>query len=169
MAVAMPEYSAAPTATISSDEDDWFGEGNAFESGEELASALLAMAEEPEEAEVIAESQLEHTAGGQRETFVLLDADALLKPAASSEQPVSAAPPSTGSRSWSVRAPGAIPLPPRAPGRSGWTIRNSVQVLQRTEEIINGLRHEAIVTALGAAFRAFHPDRPPTDARSHPV
>ena len=36
-----------------SDEEDWFGEGSAFDSGEELAAALFAMAGAEREAELV--------------------------------------------------------------------------------------------------------------------
>jgi hypothetical protein len=157
MQSGMQDYSASG-ATAVADQDDWFGEGNAFESGEDLAAALLAMAEHLGEA-VPAPAIDAPAAEAARDTFLLIDADSLLMPAESHAGTRQEVVPATAPRSWSVRTPGAVPLPPRAPGRSGWTIRNSVQVLQRTEEIIDALRHEAVVTALGAAARALHPER----------
>lgn len=143
---------------LQDEEDDWFGEGNAFESGEDLASALLALVDPPAEEVPRPAAELEPaviTAAGVEGTFVLVDRDDMVSPAGPS--------PGTGGiaqaqRTWAVRAPGAIPLPPRAPGRSGWSIRNSVKVLQHTEEVMNSLREEAVVAALLAASRALRPE-----------
>jgi hypothetical protein len=156
----MLDFGTATVPGPEAEEDDWFGEGNAFESGEELASALLAMAEHPDEVPASAPEAASEARAEYRidETFVLTDRSSPAQTAPirtpASEDGSAAAP-----RGWSVRSPGAIPLPPRAPGRSGWSIRNSVKVLQHTEDVLNALREEAIVAALLAASRALHPER----------
>jgi len=139
------------------EEEDWFGEGNAFESGEELASALLAMAEHPamEAAAASVPEPAVLTAPGTADSFHLVDGRNLAPVAARAPLVIEAVKPQ---RAWAVRSPGAVALPPRAPGRSGWTIRNSVKVLQHTEEILDALREEAVVATLRAASRALHPD-----------
>jgi len=143
------------------EEDDWFGEGNSFESGEELASALLAMATDGSVAAAVvsepsptAEAEPVAEADG---AFHLFDSNAAaqqLRERLAKSEPARYTP-----RSWSVRTPGAIALPPRVPGRTGWSIRNSVKVLQHTEEVIEALRTDAVVAALQASARAIHPER----------
>ena len=105
------------------DDDDWFGEGSVFDSGEELAEALLTLAG---------------------------SAAPVVAPAA----PVAVAEPPRVPLTWTVRSPGSVPLPPRQPGRGGWSIRSSVQVLRRTEEVLQNLREEAVAASLDAAARA---------------
>jgi len=147
----------SPAPAETPEEDDWFGEGNAFESGEELAAALLALATQPdvdEPAAVAAEPAM-LTAPDSGDSFVLVDGRDL---APVIPRPQTAAPAPAPKRTWSVRSPGAVALPPRAPGKSGWSIRNSVMVLQHTEEILNKLRQEAVAVSLLAAARAFHPE-----------
>ncbi|HKR98861.1 MAG TPA: hypothetical protein VJU79_05045 [Candidatus Dormibacteraeota bacterium] len=149
---------SAPAPAEPSEEEDWFGEGNAFESGEDLAAALLAMAYESgtDDAPAAAEP-MTLTAPGSDDSFVLVDGrDFVPVPRPSS---VNTPPAPMPKRSWAVRAPGSMALPPRAPGRSGWSIRNSVKVLQHTEEILDKLRHEAVVATLMSASRAFHPEK----------
>jgi hypothetical protein len=68
-----------------------------------------------------------------------------------------------------VRKPGEQLLPPTVSGRSGWTIRNSVAVLHRTEEAIAHLREEAVAMAFLAAAEACGRGRPSSlERRSHP-
>jgi hypothetical protein len=57
--------------------------------------------------------------------------------------------------SWGLRKPGIVLLPPKRPGHTGWTIRNSVQVLHQTEEAMAKLREQAVVTAFMSAAEAF--------------
>jgi hypothetical protein len=109
------------------EEDDWFGEGSAFDSGEELAAALLALARTP-------------GANGERDVAAITGAQF--------------ATPTAVPLTWSVRKPGAVAIPTRQPGRSGWSIRNSVQLLHQAEEIIDRLRQEAVQATFDAAARA---------------
>jgi hypothetical protein len=72
-------------------------------------------------------------------------------------------------RSWSVRSPGEALLPPTMSGRSGWTIRNSVAVLHRTEDAIARLREDAVAMAFLAAAEACGRGRPASlERRKHP-
>jgi len=112
------------------EEEDWFGEGSAFDSGEELAAALLAIA-------------------GTTRARVPVAAAAAVAVAA-----VAVAEPPRVPLTWTVRSPGSVPLPPRQPGRSGWSIRSSVQMLRRTEEVIQNLREDAVAASFDAAARA---------------
>jgi len=154
-AAVVLDFGLPSTPVQEPEEDDWFGEGNAFESGEDLAIALLAMAASPAVEEVEAETPAAQVPV-VRDSFLLTDQDVLPRPALVAE-PVRVAA-TLAPRGWSVRKPGAIPLPPREPGRSGWSIRNSVKVLQHTESVMNTLREEAVVATLVAAARAIHPD-----------
>jgi hypothetical protein len=122
---AVNDLNGSPEAV---EEDDWFGEGSAFDSGEDLAAALLALA---------------GTAGanGEHDATVIAGAPA----AAPAPVPLT----------WSVRKPGAVAIPTRQPGRSGWSIRNSVQLLHQAEEIIDRLRQEAVQATFDAAARAY--------------
>jgi len=141
------------------DDDDWFGEGSVFESGEQLASALLALAgaDEPAEAELPGIGAVEHPepAYVQPDRFVVAQSHGGVAtlPARTVPQ-VGTAPAHT----WSVRVPGTVPIPPRIPGKSGWSIRNSVKMLHRAEQVLVLLREDALEVTLIAAARALHPD-----------
>ena len=74
---------------------------------------------------------------------------------------------SVSPRSWSVRSPGRQLLPPNVSGRSGWTIRNSVTVLHRTEDAIARLREDAVAMAFLAAAEACGRGRPAPLERRH--
>lgn len=152
---------------LDDEEEDWFGEGSAFDSGEELAEALFAMAtavrDQPAPAAGVATAPPLAQPAPIPDTpphdgvFEVIEP---LAPAADvGRVPVAMAPPATPApRTWSVRAPGADPLPPRQQGRSGWSIRNSVQLLRRTESVMRQLREEAVLTAFAAAARALSPE-----------
>jgi hypothetical protein len=149
------------------EEEDWFGEGSAFDSGEELAEALFAMASAVREhspltavapsASLVPEPIQAPEIPPREAAFEVVE-----PPAPGGDDgraPVGVAPRATPSpRTWSVRAPGVDPLPPRHHGRSGWTIRNSVQLLRRTESVMQQLREEAVLTAFAAAARALSPE-----------
>jgi hypothetical protein len=153
----MLDYPAAAAPAVEEEEEeDWFGEGNAFESGEELASALMALAAHPQpeaSAAIEAAQPLVFTAPGVEGSFVLAEPAGVVT--ARRPQAARAEPPP---RRWSVRASGTMALPPRAAGRSGWSIRNSVKVLQETEKVLTSLRQEAVAAALLAASRALRPE-----------
>lgn len=147
-------------------EDDWFGEGSAFDTGEELAAALLALAgtvdprtgapaggvpEEPRAAHPAHDGSFEILA-----PFVpgLGAVNGRIAAGPASGRPA-AAPASAPPERWSVRTPGQPLLPPRLSGRSGWSIRNSVTVLHRTEQVMARLREDAVEAAFLAAAEAF--------------
>jgi hypothetical protein len=148
-------------------DDEWFGEGSAFDSGEDLAAALFALAGATREDAPVAETHwpapapvvTNHTVFVHDNVFEEVQRPGALEEA---RRPGSfgnrAATPA--SRSWSVRSPGEQLLPPTVSGRSGWTIRNSVAVLHRTEDAIAKLREEAVAMAFLAAAEACGRGRP---------
>jgi hypothetical protein len=153
-------------------DDEWFGEGSAFDSGEDLAAALFALAGvthrgEPPEAEL---SPPAAPVPPFESAFFEVERPAALE---SARRPYASRGRTTASssppRSWSVRAPGDALLPPTVSGRSGWTIRNSVAVLHRTEDAIARLREDAVAMAFLAAAEACGRGRPPSlERRKHP-
>jgi hypothetical protein len=161
----MSTGATAVAGRSSTQDDEWFGEGSAFDSGEDLAAALFAfagttrsgvspppeviwptpVAEVAEVNPVYVEVQRPSDFAGAR------------RPGSSSggARRASASP-----ASWSVRSPGEQLLPPKVSGRTGWTIRNSVAVLHRTEDAIARLREEAVAAAFLAAAEACGRGRP---------
>ena len=154
-------------------DDEWFGEGSAFDSGEDLAAALFALAGETRpdaipKAEVIWPTAFQ--APESDNDFVEVARTGEPDGAGRPESGYGRARPSSSSPgSWSVRSRGEQLLPPTLSGRSGWTIRNSVAVLHRTEDAIARLREEAVAMAFLAAAEACGRGRPSSLARrSHP-
>jgi len=146
-----------PAAAGIDDQDDWFGEGSVFESGEQLAAALLAMAEPdagpaPAVAASVAGGEVPD-AGGDADLVVF---DRSTRPVAADAVP-RPHPRAATALTWGVRVPGAVEIPPRIPGKSGWSIRNSVQMLRRTEKVMLSLREDALQATLMAAARTLHP------------
>jgi hypothetical protein len=145
------------------EDEDWFGEGSMFESSEDLAAALFALAETADPA-----------AGGQvapapRPEPAVETIDAtfeVFEPLAAGRAADKAPAPSAPS-SWGLRKPGTVLLPPKRPGHTGWTIRNSVQVLHQTEEAMAKLREQAVVTAFMSAAEAFRIALPHSAAPKH--
>lgn len=139
------------------EEDGWFGEGTAFDSGEDLAAALMELAGVATQKLVTHDRVAEVQERGPRDmTFELLrphqpeperhvTASARTNSWSPTDQPLT----------WSVRSAGTVPVPARQPGKTGWSIRSSVQLLQRTEEVLQHVREEAVSVALVAAARAF--------------
>jgi hypothetical protein len=157
-------------------DDEWFGEGSAFDSGEGLAAALFALAGTTRiaaipKAEVIWSAALEAVQAPDSDNdFVEVARTGGLDTA---RRPGSlhngASAPNNSPGSWSVRSPGEQLLPPKVSGRSGWTIRNSVAVLHRTEDAIARLREEAVAMAFLAAAEACGRGRPASlERRAHP-
>ncbi len=149
--------------------DDWFADGTAFESGEALAHALLALAgaapPTPVEGRPLPDPVPPRPATGPGPASVLA-------PAARPEQPVAgefqvAAMPSFQARQgpsqpaaeeaeptgWARVAP-PPPARPAGPPRTGWAIRQSVQVLRITEETLLRLREESAELAWRLASAA---------------
>ena len=153
------------------EDSDWFGETSPFENEAQLASALpliLMPAPADDMAEAVAPEPVpdadapapdaEPEAAGHgallshaAHIFEVVDPRLAAQPQ-DSDDAVAFGGDSAGG--WSVRVPGVEPLPQRLPGRSGWSIRNSVRILRRAEDLIFRLRQEAVVAAFDAAARA---------------
>jgi hypothetical protein len=145
-------------------DEEWFGEGSAFDSGEDLAAALFALAgarytehaPAPEALWPVATPESSDT----DTVFVEVQRPGAVAEAARPYGLRQSAARTASPRSWSVRTPGEALLPPTVSGRSGWTIRNSVAVLHRTEDAIAHLREDAVAMAFLAAAEACGRGRP---------
>jgi hypothetical protein len=126
-------------------EEDWFGEGSAFSSGEELASALMAL---------VGSRAAPAAAVPPPPPPAMPFVDAPRSRAAALAEPVDefqvASMPSFQGRGDALpaeqrqRASGWRQAPaPTSPQRTGWSIRQGVQILRLTEETIVRLREEA--------------------------
>jgi hypothetical protein len=146
--------------TVEEEEDGWFGDGSAFDSGEDLAAALMNLAGTPVGRAAVAEEPVasvfeEH----QRSNDMIFE---LLTPATGEVRTLEAtAPPRKWSsdgqaHTWTERQPGSMTLPSRKPGKTGWSIRSSVLLLQRAEEVLIILREEAVDRSLLHAARAIN-------------
>ena len=157
-------------------DDEWFGEGSAFDSGEDLAAALFALAgatriDSIPNAESVWPGALEdlRVPEGDSDFIEVARTGSLDGARRPNSTPSGTRTATTASASWSVRQPGEQLLPPTVSGRSGWTIRNSVAVLHRTEQAIAQLREEAVAMAFLAAAEACGRGRPSSlERRSHP-
>jgi len=157
-------------------DDEWFGEGSAFDSGEDLAAALFALAGTARiDAIPRAESdwptaiQDVRAAEGDSDFVEVARIGGLAGARRADSTPSGTRAAATTPGTWSVRNPGEHLLPPKVSGRSGWTIRNSVAVLHRTEDAIAHLREEAVAMAFLAAAEACGRGRPNSlERRSHP-
>jgi hypothetical protein len=155
----------------STQDDEWFGEGSAFDSGEDLAAALFALAgatrsEAIPKAEIIWPTPVPPADTVFEEMQRPDDLAGARRPGSlhGDGSETSAAP-----LTWSIRSAGEQLLPPKVSGRTGWTIRNSVAVLHRTEDAIARLREEAVAMAFLAAAEACGRGRPASlERRSHP-
>lgn len=141
-------------------EDGWFGDGSAFDSGEDLAAALLELAGKPVEAraalaEEPASSVFEERMGSDL-MFEMLrpEHDERGRSIETTARARSWGSVSNTPLTWTVRTPGSAEVPQRTPGKTGWSIRSSVAMLQRTEEVLLSLREEAVSQTLAAASRA---------------
>ena len=147
--------------------DDWFGEGSVFDTGEELAAALMSLSgaaaswrlalpvSDPEPAKSRVAREAPKPAG--------------LSPASTAppaDEFLIATMPSSRGREpsgWSARL-AALPasVRPAAGGaRAGWSIRQSVQILRVTEEILGRLREEAALLTWQLAAAAHRETDPP--------
>jgi hypothetical protein len=136
---------------------DWFGEGSVFDTGEELANALLVMAavrpDGPRAALVLPAPAIrseERPAGLAPRSAPAGSAPGIPEaPGFDGEFQVATMPSSRAGEpsGWAARSAvvtrrrwsGGVP----GPERRGWSIRQSVQVLRMTEEILIRLREEA--------------------------
>ena len=134
---------------LDDDEEDWFGEGTAFDSGEDLAAALFAIAgvDDGQGAAATfimataAPSELERPATPVRGQSITVGDDAfevIERPQAGVAAGVGTASP------WGVRAQPGV-------ARTSWSMRHSVQFIKMTEEVIKRLRQEAIELSWMAA------------------
>lgn len=143
--------------TVEEEEDGWFGDGSAFDSGEDLAAALMNLAGTPVGRAAIVEEPAGSVFEEQmRSNDMIFE---LLAPATGEVRSLEAsAPPRKWSdgeaQTWTVREPGSMTLPSRKPGKTGWSIRSSVLLLQRAEEVLISLREEAVDRSLLHASRA---------------
>jgi len=147
------EYSAPAAEDLLG--EGWFGEGSVFDTGEELAGALMALAGgkvawpivSPQAASSLAASEPAPPAvdAGQ-----VIPGPARAGPPADSfgEFQVATMPRGPGAEpsGWAERSPAPfsrrLGAAPRSE-RGGWSIRQSVQFLRLTEEILYRLREEA--------------------------
>ena len=129
--------------------DDWFGDGSVFDTGEELAAALMSLSGAatswrlamPAPDPVPAKNRV------VREAPKPAARSAGLSPAPADEFLIATMPSSRSRRptGWSARGV-ALPAagrPAAGAARTGWSIRQSVQILRVTEEILGRLREEA--------------------------
>ena len=136
--------------------EDWFGEGSPFESGEKLAAALITLARAggdgapearlalpppsapelspvpPASGPIRRPAPVEPAPGGEFQVAVM--------PSFRADEAGSRTGSEAGSTGWS-RAP--APAPGGRAQRTGWSIRQSVQMLRLTEEALRQLRREA--------------------------
>ena len=145
---------------IEEEEDGWFGEGSAVDSGEDLAAALMNLAGVPVGRVAVAEEPAVSVFEEQmRSNDMIFE---LLTPAGGESRSLEAtAPPRKWSsdgeaHTWTERKPGSMSLPARKPGKTGWSIRSSVLLLQRAEEVLISLREEAVDRSLTHASRAIN-------------
>jgi hypothetical protein len=137
--------------------EDWFGEGSVFDTGEELATALAALGSGqmvwPVDALELSGVSVPSPgpAGGPGEgTAEWPPARPTTPPQPPDEFQVATMPSSRGGppTGWGRRAAVSISRPRRlgggaTPERSGWSIRQSVQMLRMTEDTLYRLREEA--------------------------
>lgn len=124
-------------AEFDEEAEDWFGEGTSFDSGEDLAAALFAMAGAPPP-EVDEVPPLEEV--GRSFTPAILSVD---------QSSFKVVEPGTRTPNWAVRDTPA-PSPPRDPNNP-WSIRHGVQILKRTEQMMARLQRDAVEVTFAAA------------------
>jgi len=141
-------------------DEEWFGEGSAFDSGEDLAAALFALAgASPDTRPQVVRPSRPGTEADP--VFVEVQRHGANEDGTrSASYAAGGSNGGSSSRTWSVRPPGESLLPRTVSGRSGWTIRNSVAVLHRTEAAIARLREEAVEMSFLAAAEACGRGRP---------
>lgn len=134
------------------DDIEWFGEGSAFDSGEDLAAALLQLAG------VSAKPQRDAAPAG----WDLPQAPA--PPVRSAPRPGGGGAAieteifQTFERPRVQTSPGLAPAKtrfvPRGPVRANWSVRHSGQFLRATEEVVAGLQEQAIQRAWDEVAKA---------------
>lgn len=142
---------------------DWFGDGSHFDSGEELAAALLALAAAdrqprgsragsgeglappppPLPARVaVAISVPPPEPDDARSLELVGEFQVAAMPSFRLKEPGIPAPASQESSGWQPSS-ATLPASPRPWRSAAWSIRQSVQMLRTTEEILRRLREEA--------------------------
>ena len=126
---------------VSLDDEDWFGDGSAFDSGEELAAALMSMSGSISPAATqIAASRANDAQAGELPAFEAAEFPPLAGSVPEFQIGSSTSP--TGAGSWNRRV---------TSGDTRWSIRNSVKTLKMTEDVVRRLREEAVEVAWRAA------------------
>ena len=141
------------------EEEEWFGEGSAFDSGEDLAAALFAMAgvqtaDAPADGPGTLVASQAHDDSAYDEwssrgaaTATVPTAPMDLSSFQISERPALVRP---GPSTWGVREQGNM-----SRGPAQWGMRHSVQMLKTTEQVMARLQRDAIEVAFHAAARAY--------------
>ena len=145
MAELPPSQTMAPShdaldaaAQFDEEAEDWFGEGTSFDSGEDLAAALFAMAGAPPP-QVDEVPPLEEV--GRNFTPAILSVD---------QSSFKVVEPGTRTSSWGTRETASVSRPPRDPSNP-WSIRHGVQILKRTEQMMARLQRDAVEVTFAAA------------------
>jgi len=120
------------------DEEDWFGEGSSFDSGEDLAAALFAMAGN-------APPALEPVESTKAPAILTVNTGGFRIVESVSPPSSDASKPQWGVREASTREQSAEPR---------WGIRHSVQILKRTEQVMARLQRDAVEVTFSAASLA---------------
>jgi hypothetical protein len=128
------------------EEEDWFGEGSSFDSGEDLAAALFALAGS-------AQPVLEPVESGKPPAILTVDTSGF-RVVESVVKPASGA--GAGKSKWGVREASAH----EQSTEPGWGIRHSVQILKRTEQVMARLQRDAVEVTFSAAAVAVSQEPP---------
>jgi hypothetical protein len=143
------EYAGGP---VEEDDEDWFGAGSSFDSGEDLAAALFAMAGTAPQA---GEEAPTPPPTPVATTPALLTVDTsgfrVVETSLTITEPER--------RSWAVRE---AALGEGADARQ-WGIRHSVQILKRTEQVMARLQRDAVEVTFRAASMAVAQSLPPRE------
>lgn len=135
---------AGPPDLTSLDDEDWFGEGSAFDSSEDLAAALLAMMgdgnSEPQNLEFH-----EVAAGNPQEELQSPSTPIMFEPTRKeAPKPPWEGQPTVG---WAV----ASGLAAKRAGKREWSFRNGILAMRKTEDAMAQLRRAAIEVTWAAA------------------
>ncbi|MBV8527615.1 MAG: hypothetical protein JOZ75_04820 [Candidatus Dormibacteraeota bacterium] len=150
--------------TVEEEEDGWFGDGSAFDSGEDLAAALMNLAGRPVARTAVADEEAGSSVFEEHQRSNDMIFELLTRATGEIRSLEVTAPPRKWSsdgqaHTWTERKPGSMSLPARKPGKTGWSIRSSVLLLQRAEEVLITLREEAVDSSLTHAARAINRTR----------
>jgi hypothetical protein len=123
------------------EEEDWFGEGSSFDSGEDLAAALFAMAGD-------APAVQEPVESAKGPAILTIDTSGFRVVESIGNRNAAAG--KADKTDWSVRETSAREqsVEPR------WGLRHSVQILKRTEQVMARLQRDAVEVTFSAASLA---------------